>query len=183
MSNTGNNFTTSSEIHHVQYSVLPLKLPVMKHLCWLVILCMKVVQKLQHKTTNWSFLGLFPAIFVIRSETRSITATPNYPRLRGQRPSNVLKTVEHWELQKKQLLDLLAICYCVSLSQAMQVKSNTLKCALCCCSKGLFINGPFTGLWCSISKSYVWCVWLSKAASSILHFTLRSTGWKFVNPL
>lgn len=130
ISDMGNNFTTSSEIHHLQYSVLPLKLPVMEHLCWLVILCMKVVLKLQHKTTNWSFLGLSPALFIICSETRSTKATLNYPKLRGQRPSKVLKTVEHWELQKKLILALLAICYCESLSQAMQVESNTLKCAL-----------------------------------------------------
>lgn len=170
----GNNFTTSSEIHHLQYSVLPLKLPVMEPLCWLVILCMKVVLKLQHKTTNWSFLGLSPALFVICSETRSTKATLNYPKLRGQRPSKVLKTVEHWELQKKLILALLAICHCESLSQAMQVKSNTLKCALSCSSIGTFINGPFTTLWSPISKSYAWwCVRLSKAASSTLQFTLK----------
>lgn len=30
---------------------------------------MKVVQKLQHKTTNWSFLGFFPTLIVICSDT------------------------------------------------------------------------------------------------------------------
>lgn len=34
----GNDFTTSSEIHHLQYSALPLNLSIMEHLCWLVIL-------------------------------------------------------------------------------------------------------------------------------------------------
>lgn len=172
----GNNFTTSSEIHHLQYSVLPLKLPVMEHLCWVVLLCMKVVLKSQHKTTNWSFLGLSPALFVICSETRSTKATLNYPKLRGQRPSKLLKTVEHWELQKKLILALLAICYCESLSQAMQVKSSQThwNVPFSCSSTGTFFNGPFTTLWSPISKSYAWwCVLLSKAASSTLQFTLR----------
>lgn len=39
----------------------------------------------------------------------------------------VLRIVEHWELQKKLILPLLAICYYESLSQAMQVKSKHIE--------------------------------------------------------
>lgn len=171
----GNNLTTSSEIHHLQYSVLPLKLPVMEHLCWLVILCTKVVPKLQHKTINWSFLGLFPALFVICSETRSTKATLNYPRLWGQRPQ--ARYSELWSTgncrKNWSYLSWLFVTVKVSVRQC-RLSQNTLKCALSCRSTGTVINGPFTTLWSPISKSYAWWrVLPSKVASSILQFTLR----------